>query len=339
MGIPQLNKFLKGNCPNSIEKIGLHELRDKKIVIDAYNYLYRFVSDGTLLESFYLLISILRENNIIPIFIFDGKNPVEKKEILTMRKKSKKCAQDQYTQLKDKYYNTTDITCEEKAEIATHMISLKKKFLSPKKNDIKLVKMLIKSYGVAYYDAEGEADVLCATLVSKNIAYACMSDDMDMFVYGCPRVLRYLSLTQNTIIMYNFKNILLDLDVSKTEFKQICVLSGTDYNYGMYKNASLYKTLNLYKRYRQDSYNINNTKQSKNPKKTKNDFCEWLENNTSYIEDSIKLYNTLCIFSNDYSTIYNKINKINKKSLVNGPIVKELLHAIMKKDGFIFMNK
>ena len=330
MGIPQLNKFLKENCPNSIEKMPLENLRGKKIVIDAFNYLYRFTGEGTLLESFYVMISCFREYDIMPIFIFDGKNPVEKKETVDLRKKSKKFAKDQYTQLKNKYYNTEHITSEEKAEIACHMISLKKKFLSPRKDDIKLVKMLIQSYGVTYYDAEGEADVLCATLVSKNIAYAAMSDDMDMFVYGCPRVLRYLSLTNSTVFMYNFKNILMELDVNKTEFKQICVLSGTDYNHGMYKNASLHKTLKLYKLYRQHKYINNNMDE--------NDFCEWLEKNTNYIEDNIKLYNTLCIFNNDYSELYNKINKINQNKNENGPIVRELLQAIMKRDGFMWVN-
>jgi len=49
------------------------------------------------------------------------------------------------------------------------------------------------AYGVSYIDADGEADQLCASLVLKNKVYACLSEDMDLFVYGCPRVLRYLS--------------------------------------------------------------------------------------------------------------------------------------------------
>ena len=46
--------------------------------------------------------------------------------------------------------------------------------------------------GIAYYESEGESDYVCAKMVKQKIAFACMSEDMDMFVYGCPKVLRYL---------------------------------------------------------------------------------------------------------------------------------------------------
>ena len=57
-----------------------------------------------------------------------------------------------------------------------------------------------------------------------------MSEDMDMFVYGCPKVLRYLSLLKSTVVIYDLKGILRTLKLTHNNFKQICVLSGTDYN-------------------------------------------------------------------------------------------------------------
>ena len=88
------------------------------------------------------------------------------------------------------------------------MDNLKKKFIRVKQSDIQNVKQLMIAYGVSYIDADGEADELCASLVLKNKVYACLSEDMDLFVYGCPRVLRYLSLLNKTVIMYNTKEIL-----------------------------------------------------------------------------------------------------------------------------------
>ena len=37
---------------------------------------------------------------------------------------------------------------------------------------------------------QGEADELCAKLVIKRYAYACLSEDMDLFVYGCNKIMR-----------------------------------------------------------------------------------------------------------------------------------------------------
>ena len=90
MGIKNLNRFLQTSCDKSIQKIHISSLSGKKIVIDTSIYLYRFMGDGCLLENFYLMISIFREHNIIPLFVFDGKPPKEKDELLKQRKTEKK---------------------------------------------------------------------------------------------------------------------------------------------------------------------------------------------------------------------------------------------------------
>ena len=51
-----------------------------------------------------------------------------------------------------------------------------------------------------------------------------------MFIYGCKNVLRNLSLVNQTVHHYNMKQILQDLEMNDIEFKQLMILSGTDYN-------------------------------------------------------------------------------------------------------------
>ena len=75
-------------------------------------------------------------------------------------------------------------------------------------NDIENIKNLIKSMGFQYIEAHGEADKLCAALVKKNKVYGVLTEDMDLFAYGCPVVFRYISLINHTIIQYNLKDIL-----------------------------------------------------------------------------------------------------------------------------------
>lgn len=90
MGIRYLNTFLKQNCIDVIHKIHFSQLSNKKIVIDTSIYLYRFMGEDALLENFYLMISVFRQFNIHPLFVFDGKPPTEKKELLYERKIQKK---------------------------------------------------------------------------------------------------------------------------------------------------------------------------------------------------------------------------------------------------------
>jgi len=253
MGIKHLNRFFKEEAASSLKLISLSELSGKKIAVDISIYMYKYASEGTLIENIYLLLSILRHYNIIPIFIFDGKPPAEKKELLQKRKENKKEAEEEYNRLKETLTINESIDQIEKQEILNSMDLLKRKFVNIGKKNIELVKNLIRSYGSTYYDAPGEADELCALLAIKGKVWATLSEDMDMFIYGCPRVIRYISLMNHTAVLYNLKGILDHLGITQQELRQICILSGTDYNMlnnDEAKNSpTLYSTLKLFKKY------------------------------------------------------------------------------------------
>ena len=91
MGIKNLNSYFRNECSSySINQKHLSVYRHKKFVIDTSIYLYRFLSENALIENMYLLISIFKYYNITPIFIFDGKPPQKKLELLKKRKIQKK---------------------------------------------------------------------------------------------------------------------------------------------------------------------------------------------------------------------------------------------------------
>ena len=203
-------------------------LRDKTVVIDTSIYMYKYHAQNALIENFYLLLSIFHKYNITPIFIFDGKPPAEKYELLKQRKADKCEAENRFTELQLQLETENDVTI--RNNLTSEMNSLKRQFIRVSQYDNKVVKRLIESYGAMYYEANGEADRVCAYMVTSGKAWACLSDDMDMFVYGCNRVLRHLSVINETVLLYNMDNILTDLKISMTEFRQIAVVSGTDYN-------------------------------------------------------------------------------------------------------------
>ena len=324
MGIRHLNKFLRTECKNeNIKFINIAELSGKKIAIDISIYLYKFIGDGSLIENIYLMLSVFRHYNIIPIFIFDGKAPTEKKALLKQRKHDKNAARDEFNSLKQQLTQLTDN--EEKQEIINSMDLLKKQFITISKEQIEQVKNLIRVFGATYFDAPGEADELCASLVIKNKVWACLSEDMDMFVYGCNRVLRYLSLINHTVVLYNTKGILEDLCITQKELREICVLSGTDYNFNLSKKnePGLYITMSYFRKYQKDfKKNVLNK-----------EFYDWLQENTDYIEDLEHLKNIYNMF--DLTNSHENIQIFDNIKITNGPIIKNELYAILEGDGFI----
>ena len=96
MGIKYLNKYLKKECPEEIKQITFWEMRRKKIAIDASIYMYRFAQDDGLIDGMYQLVMLLLYYNIVPVFIFDGKPPTEKNELLNKRRDEKNKAEERY---------------------------------------------------------------------------------------------------------------------------------------------------------------------------------------------------------------------------------------------------
>lgn len=336
MGIRHLNKHLRDKCPESIRVLNMADLEGKRIAVDISIYLYKYEGDNMLLENMYLMLSIFRHHNIIPIFIFDGKPPPEKKELLMKRKEDKQEAKKEYEKLQKSLDNNDDFDDSEKQEIVATMDQLKKQFININKDKIESVKELIRAYGATYYDAPGEADELCALLVLKKKVWACLSEDMDLFVYGCPRVLRYFSLMNHSVVLYHMKGILDELSLNQNEFREICILSGTDYNINAntnggskgdnkYNNINLHNTLKLFNKYKASNSNSNT-------------FYEWLQSNSEYVSDLELLKKINTMFDLSENTRNNKLDAFNSIKILNGPIMTECIQDIMREEGFIFMK-
>ena len=323
MGIRNLNKFIRNNCTKSIQCVGMSELSGKRIAIDVSIYLYKFTGDNALLENMYLMLSIFRHYSIIPVFIFDGKPPDEKKELLDHRKDEKTKARLEYNKLKTQLETEKTLDNEEKQEISNTMDILKKQFIYIQRDQILKVKELMRAFGATYFDAPGEADQLCALLTIKKKVWACLSEDMDLFVYGCPRVLRYFSLIKHNAVIYHTHKIFDELGLNEKEFRQICILSGTDYNIHLNKTTDLYSTLKLFKRYHKRCFNNENR-----------DFYEWLIENTDYIQDYPLIQQIYNLF--DLKDSDNSMTNFDNVKIQNGLYNKYEIRNIMIDDGFLF---
>lgn len=324
MGIKLLNTFLKIKTKNkeAIKKISFEHLYDKKIVIDTSIYMYRFLGEDKLIENFYLMCSLFRHYNIHPLFVFDGKPPNEKDETIKKRKEEKQKAKEEYEFLNNKLENE-QLSINDKKEIEEQMLELKKSFIHIKNQNIRDLKGLFDSMGVNYIDANGEAEQLCAKIVLQKKAYACLSEDTDLFVYGCPRVLRYLSLKNQSFVLYTFKDILHSLGLTKIEFQKICILSGCDYLEN--NNKTIFHYYNIFKKW----------KSLKSKGNIKVDFYEYLQEKHSKILPSNieKLHNILNIFTSNFI----KIILQNDYHFNNSNIKMNELKNILYQHNFIFV--
>lgn len=265
MGIKNLNGYLNTNCSkNSIQKIHIQNLAGKTIVIDTSIYIYKYLKEDNFLNGFKDLINLFLDNHVHPIFVFDGKCPSTKKQLQKLRNE-KKC-------MAEKEDNANSNNSE-----------LKKVVRVEYKNLIDL-KELMSEYNVEVVQAEWEADEICVSYMKNRTAWACLSDDMDMLVHGCERVIREFSTLSKKGVLYLLPSILRDLKFSMKSFREIMVLSGTDYNIVTSSDITLYNTLKLYNKYvnNKSSYGIS--------------FYEWLLMNTTYIKNYDMLMTALAVF-------------------------------------------
>ena len=221
MGIRYLNSYLTKKCTHGICTILLGTLSHSTVVIDTSIYLYKFKSVDSLVTSMTQLLDLFQEYSIHPIFVFDGKPKTNKKHTLQKRQQQKQIAWDQYQQVR--HTETPEV-----------LQALKKTFIRVSQRDVESIKSLMDSRHVSYIQAPHEADEVCARMMHKGTAQYCMSDDMDMFVYGCSRVLRQLNLQDGTASLYQLDHMLKALRISLADFQMICILSGTDYSESSY---------------------------------------------------------------------------------------------------------
>jgi len=268
MGIKHLNRFLRANCQANIRQVSLSEFRNKTVAVDASIYLFRFQADQSLIEGMYQMVGLFRHHGVRPLFVFDGKPPPEKDEVLRRRREEKRAAERLYKEATRRLRECD--ADEDTADLEAEIDQLRRKFVRVTGDDIERVKTLLRLMGAAYYESPGESDGICVRLVQRKIAHACLSEDMDMFAYGCPRVLRYLSLLRGTVVQYELDGIVRTLGISKTDFRRICILAGTDYNTGNGQHVDLNRAVKMYSKFSRDT--------------STNDFYDWIQTNNGSVD-------------------------------------------------------
>lgn len=318
MGIRGLNSYFKQHGSRNIKRIHVSQLRGSTIAIDTSIYMYKFLEEGCLLEYMFAMVCQCKENDIEPLFVFDGKPDEMKKEVLIKRAIKRHKAGEKYWEMKQEYNEVCEhLSSEEKEAAYAKMMNLKKKSTRVKLNDISRLKELFDTLCIKYYEAPYEADVVCAYLVNSGIAYACVSDDMDMFAYKCSFVLREWNIHNGFLKQYALEDIIKDLNIPLEFFKDVLLLSCNDYDQEKIKIETVVKWF-------RDYQNVNNGSSIT--------WFEWLiEQKLVSDEKILKTREISCL----YDIPKNMIQE--EKAITSNFIDINSLRKLLQPSGFIFI--
>lgn len=227
MGIHRLKMYLQTHCLHSTKLLTLSELAHKHIVVDVNIYMHQFEMDHSLVEQMYSMLALFRHHNIMSTFVFDGKTPERKQQCVEQRKLQQMQVMAQIEELKTRLQQGEG---QGQGQLKQQLLALEKQNVHVSEEQRAEIKELIRAFGFPCIDALEEADNVCAQHVIQDKAWACLSDDTDMFVYGCKRVLRSFNVRTQTVMLFNTVKCLCELDMTPTEFQEVSVLAGTDYN-------------------------------------------------------------------------------------------------------------
>jgi flap endonuclease-1 len=250
MGIKGLTQLIKQNAPDAIETINLHKLSGKKVAVDTSLFLYKMLinmrtadqsyftsKEGKVVSHitgiFYKTVNYLAVN-ITPIYVFDGKPPEYKNNVLKQRN-------DKVANAKLAMENS-NLSQEQKN-------SLEKKTVRLTKENIDDIKYLLDLMGVSYVQANGEAEAYASEMCRKGMVDYVVTEDMDTLAFGSPKMIRTCldkSIKRSDVIsVIDLDCILKHFDITYEQFVEMCILCGCDYcdNIPRMGNKTAYKLI------------------------------------------------------------------------------------------------
>jgi flap endonuclease-1 len=249
------------------KEVELRELSGKKLVVDGNNVLYQFLStirqpDGTLLmdsegrvtshlNGLFYRTTRLMQYGIRLIFVFDGKPP-ELKHAESMRRAGLK---EEAARLYEKAKEAGDT--EEMKKYSQRTSRLTREMIDEAAE-------LLAALGIPVIRAPSEGEAQAALLVKNGDAYAEISQDYDCLLFGVPRMVQNLTISERkkkkdklsyeTVkpVVLELKENLSHLELTHDQLIVLGMLIGTDFNIGGIKGIGPKKAYDLVKQYGTD---------------------------------------------------------------------------------------
>ena len=260
MGIKNLNKFLRKNCPDVFIEKHLSNFAFKKIAIDIslYMFKYKTIFGDNWVDAFINLVSCLRRNEIHCVFVYDGKAPPDKMKEQEKRQKERQKIREKSAELSEaiNQYHLDNVVTPILKEVFNkrggsksllrpnnfniliveeELKKLKSQSVSITAEDFELTKKLFELMEVPYVLADMEAETKCSHLCKLGLVDAVLSEDTDVLAYNTPIFLTKINTTTDTCIEIRIENILSELEIAYELFRDLCIMCGTDYNSNIFR--------------------------------------------------------------------------------------------------------
>lgn len=249
------------------KEISISDLKGKILAVDSMNLLYQFLTtirgiDGSPLTdnqgktTSHLIGLFSRTTNLMEkglklAFVFDGKAPEIKQKTWEKRSSIK---QEASLKLKEaeELGNIQDMK-----KFASRTAVLTKEMIEESKK-------LIQALGCPIIQAPSEGEAQATHLVKNGHAYGCVSQDYDNLIFGCPTLIRNLSIEGKrkkagklgyqkiSLEIIYLKEVLDHLQLSLDQLIVVAILVGTDYNPGGVKGIGPKNALKLVKEFKND---------------------------------------------------------------------------------------
>jgi len=229
------------------EEIAIKDLKGKILAVDSLNMLYQFLTtirgiDGSPLTDkkgrvtshligLFTRTTALMEEGLKLVFVFDGEPPEIKKKTWEKRSATKATALLKFQEAQElgdlgemkKHASRTAVLTRDMRQDAINIIA---------------------ALGLPMVQAPSEGEAQTAYMVKQGSAYASVSQDYDNLIFGCPLLVRNLSiagkrkktgkLAYETIKpqLISLPKVLEHLKLTPDQLIVLAILVGTDYNPG-----------------------------------------------------------------------------------------------------------
>jgi len=304
-----------------------HDMKNKKGELTSH------------LNGLFFKILIFLQNQIKPIFVFDGIAPDIKRKTIAKRLARKVAAQKKMADIDD-------------SEDETY-IKLSKQTFRPTKENIDEARILLDLMGIPYINAPEEADPVLAWLGARRYVDLVCSDDSDMLPLGAPYLakdmLKFMSKNKPvTVVSLRRTKVKMNLD-NQAQFIDLCVLLGTDYCDNIkgigyikaYKYITKYKTLeNVLAAIHKERYGESSDSNDSNDSNNSNDSGKSKDSNSS--EDTPEKQNEKCMLEAQkyFSTALERLDQSDNFVITDDNIklrkfqYKELMDFMCVKHNF-----
>ena len=246
------------------KEIEITDLKGKVLAVDASPVIYQFLAsirqrDGTpLMDSksritSHLMgistrVTKLMAEGLKLIFCFDGRAPDLKIYERERREHRKRVAEGKLKQAQQ----------EEDTEA---MLKYSKQTIRLSDEIISQSKELLNVLGIPVIQSVSEAEAQCAYIVKQKDAWAVVSQDADALLFGTPRLIRNLTISQRRRLpsgstiqikpeLIESNQVLKQLKINQDQLIALGILVGTDYNVGGIKRIGPKTGLKLVQQYK-----------------------------------------------------------------------------------------